>query len=93
MSSIRLLSSIAMSVVAGAFVLGTANLLQATAGPQTAAKPPAEALTCRGVITPSLSADHVRVCDSVTVTTRSEAACSGCVDGLNVVFLQQLEPC
>ncbi len=52
-----------------------------------------EASTCSGIVTASLSADTVRICDPVTVTAHSEAACSGCLGGLNVVFVQQTSPC
>ena len=93
MKRFRAVAGFCLGVVGLMVVLGTAGFGSESADRQVAAAPLVDAVTCRGFITPALSADRVRVCDTVTVTTRAEATCSRCVDGLNVVFLLQLEPC
>ena len=83
------------AVAVGAALLGSVALLGngdptvSTAGSHQTL---VEAEGCRGVVTTSLSAREVRVCDQVTVTTQAEATCSGCADGLNVVLMMQSEP-
>jgi hypothetical protein len=42
--------------------------------------------SCIGVVSPTLSADNIRSCDTVTVTARTAAACPACPGGVNVVF-------
>ena len=83
--SLAALCAVSASIV----VFGNHSTVAGSAGGQ---RPLAEADACRGVITTSLSADRVRLCDPVTVTTRAEAMCSGCADGLNVVLMMQKDP-
>jgi Mg-chelatase subunit ChlD len=77
-------------------MLASIALLGECSGPVRAGDsrlPLTDADTCRGTVTTSLSAERVRLCEPVTVTTRAEASCSGCADGLNVVLMMQSEPC
>jgi Mg-chelatase subunit ChlD len=92
MNADRLLDAVAVS----AAVLGSVTLLghgDPTAGAPGGRQTLADAGACRGIITTSLSAREVRMCDPVTVTNQAEATCTGCADGLNVVLLMQTEPC
>lgn len=41
---------------------------------------------CRGTISTTLSTTAVRICDTVSVTTRIEPSCPFCPGGINVVF-------
>jgi len=46
---------------------------------------------CTGLVTHELSASHVRVCESVTVTSRVSIRCASCVGGIDLVFIEPLE--
>jgi Mg-chelatase subunit ChlD len=88
---------IVLASITGATLLTTAlTLLGANAdqGPvpsRQAASVPAELVSpCSGTITRAVSVGTVRMCDPVTVTTRTAPSCPVCPGGLNVVF--QMEP-
>lgn len=82
------------------FVLTVTALVAATALlPATLAAParpmaavPAAATprpsNCLGYLTSTLSADSIRICDPVTVTTRAEPICNICPGGIHVVYVQ-----
>jgi Mg-chelatase subunit ChlD len=76
------------AVIGSIGVLGTHSAVRGAGGGR---RPLAEADACRGIVTTSLSADSVRLCQPMTVTIQAEAMCYGCADGLNVVLVMQSE--
>ncbi len=88
-------SGLAM-LIAAALALATmlpillARPAQVTAqGPATPARPTQQfhLSRCTGVVTSSVTADTVRVCDTVTTTVKLEPACPYCLGGISLVFV------
>ncbi len=55
--------------------------------PTSVAHAQADESGCVSAITSTLSASTTRVCDTVTVTVRTESECPACSGGLNVVYV------
>ncbi|MCE7939896.1 hypothetical protein DCC79_07640, partial [bacterium] len=84
------------TLVCGAALFAAAQLVpapsptHAQAPRATPGRPTQEAhlSQCTGVVTSTLSANTVRICDTVTTTVRLEPACPFCQGGLSIVIIQ-----
>src|SRR3990172_118348 len=75
-------SAVALLGMAAVMALpGAMRALEAPLAPASLVSP------CSGTITPALSADTIRMCDSVTVPSRPAPSCPVCPGGANVVFV------
>src|SRR3990172_63931 len=84
MKTRRMLPVAAVALLGVAAVLALPSAMRALEAPLV----PANVVSpCSGTITPALSADTIRMCDSVTVPSRPAPSCPVCPGGANVVFV------